>query len=75
MTHHFFQIEKHSSANRLSQDLNRINNWTFQWKTSFKPDPSKQTQKVIFSRKLQKSTHATLNFNKNTVTQSVTQEH
>ena len=63
------------SANKLNQDLNRINNWAFQWKMSFNPDPSKQAQEVIFSRKLQKSTHPTLSFNKNAVTQSVAQKH
>ena len=42
---------------------------------SFNPDPSKQAQEVIFSRKLQKSTHPTLSFNNNTLTQSVTQKH
>ena len=42
---------------------------------SFNPDPSKQDQEVTFSRKLQKSTHPTLSFNNNTVTQSVTQKH
>ena len=42
---------------------------------SFNPDPSKQAHQVIFSRKLQKSTHLTLSFNNNTVTQSVTQKH
>ena len=42
---------------------------------SFNPDPSKQAQEVIFSGKLQKSTHPTLCFNNNTVTQSVTQNH
>ena len=66
--------DKHLSANKLNQDLNRINNWAFQWKMSFNPDPSKHAQKVIFSRKLQKSTHPTLSFNNNTVTQSVTQK-
>ena len=65
----------HSSANKLNQDLNRINNWTFQWKMSFNPDPNKQAQKVIFSPDLQKSTHHTLSFINNTVTQSVTQKH
>ena len=55
--------------------MNRINNWAFQWKMSFNPDPSKQAQEVIFSRKLQKSTHPTLSFNNNTVTQFVTQKH
>ena len=66
---------KHLSANKLNQDLNRLNNWAFQWKMSFNPHPSKQAQEVIFSHKLQKSTHPTLSFNNNTVTQSVTQKH
>ena len=42
---------------------------------SFNPDSSKQAQEVIFSRKLQKSTHPTLSFNNNTATQSVTEKH
>ena len=67
--------DKHLSANKLKQDLNRINNWAFQWKMSFDPDASKQAQEVIFSRKLQKSTHPTVSFNNTTVTQSVTQNH
>ena len=66
---------KHLSANKLNQDLSRINNWAFQWKISFNPDPRKQAQEVTFSRKLQKSTHPTVNFDNNTVTQSVTQKH
>ena len=41
----------------------------------FNPDPSKKAQNAIFSPKLQKSTHPTLSFNNNTVTQSVTQKH
>ena len=52
-----------------------INNWAFQWKMSFNPDTSKQAQEVIFSPKLQKSTHLTLSFSNNTVTHSVTQKH
>ena len=50
-------------------------NWAFRWKMSFNPDPSKQAQEVIFSRKLQKSIHPTLSFNNNTVTQSEIQKH
>ena len=42
---------------------------------SFNPDPSKQAQEVIFSRKLQKSTHPTLSFNNNKISQWVTQKH
>ena len=64
-----------SICQQINQDLNRINNWAFQWKMSFNPDPSKQAQEVIFSCKLQKSTHPTLSFNNNTLTQSVTQKH
>ena len=67
--------DKHLLANKLNQDLNTINIWAFQWKMSFNPDLSKQAQEVIFSRKLQKSTHPTLSFNNNTVSQSVTQKH
>ena len=63
------------SANKLNQDLIIINNWAFQWKVSFNPGPSKQAQEVIFSRKPQKSTHPTLSFNNNTVTQSENQKH
>ena len=43
-----------SSAINLNNDLNKIKNWAIQWKMNFKPDPSKQAQEVIFSRKLQK---------------------
>ena len=66
---------KNLSANKLNQDLSRINNWAFQWKMSSNPDPRKQDKEVTFSRKLQKSTHPTLSFNNSTVTQSVTQKH
>ena len=63
------------SANNLNDDLNRINNWAFQWKMSFNPDPSKQAQEVLFSCKIQKSSQPSLIFNNNIVTQSLTQEH
>ena len=33
-------------------DLDKINNWAYQWKISFTPDPSKKPQEVIFSRKV-----------------------
>ena len=38
-------------------------------------NPSKKAQEVIFSRKLQWSTHPRLSFNNNTVTYSITQKH
>ena len=33
----------------LNEDLDKINNWSYQWKMSFNPDPSKKAQEVIFS--------------------------
>ena len=68
-------FDKDLSAKNLNDDLNRINNWAFQWKMSFNPDPNKQAQEVIFSRKIQKSSQPSLIFNNNIVTQSLTQKH
>ena len=62
-------FDKDLSANNLKDDLNRINNWAFQWKMTFHPDPKKQAQEVIFSCKIQKSSPPSLIFNNNIVTQ------
>ena len=43
-----------TSANDLNEDLEIINNWAFQWKIKFFPDPAKQAHEVIFSRKAKK---------------------
>ena len=40
-----------TSASDINNDLKLISNWAFQWKMSFKPDPSKQAQQIIFSGK------------------------
>ena len=66
---------KQLSAQKLNEDSNKINHWTFQWKMSFDPDPSKQTQEVIFSCKLQKSVYPPLYFNNITVAQTTIQKH
>ena len=52
----------HTSATALSQDLNAITNWAFQWKMTFNPDLSKQAQEVIFSRKIKKLLHPAFSF-------------
>ena len=39
------------STDQLNSDLEKISNWAHQWKMSFNPDPKKQAQEVIFSRK------------------------
>ena len=63
------------SGINLNGDLEKISNWDFQWKMSFNPDINKQTQKVIFSLKLQKSNHPSLTFKGTSVTQSEIQKH
>ena len=59
----------------MNGDLSKISNWTFQWKMSFNPDPSKQTQEVIFSRKIQKTCHLSIYFNNKSVKQVRSQKH
>ena len=63
------------SVKNLNDDLSRINNWAFEWKMSFNPDPNKQAPEVLFSRKIQKSSQTSLIFNNNIVTHSRTQKH
>ena len=45
------------TAKELNNDLVKINRCAYQWKMSFKPDPSRQAQEVIFSRKTKKEYH------------------
>ena len=52
-----------------------IYNWAFQWKMNFNPDPTKQAQKVIFSRQTKKLSHSSLVFNNEKVAQSIYQKH
>ena len=54
--------------------MKKVNEWAFQWKTSFNPNPSKQTQVVIFNRKLKRPTHPPLVLNNN-VSQTFSQKH
>ena len=50
-----------------SNTSSKISRWAFQWKTSFKPDPKKQAQGVIFSRKSKVISHSRLVFNNNVI--------
>ena len=63
------------SGNILNNDLSKINNCAYQWKTSFNSDPSKQAQEVIFSRKIKKTSHPDLIFNNSKVIQSPYRKH
>ena len=63
------------SANLLNSDLSKINEWALQWKMSFNPDPIKQAQEVIFSRKTSKRNHPGLTFNNNIVNLTTKHKH
>ena len=51
-----------TSANALNKDLQKISEWAYQWKMSFKPDQNKQDQEAIFSRKITESSHLQISF-------------
>ena len=55
------------SANLLNSDLSKIDKWALQWKMSFNPDPTKQAQEIIFSRKTSQRNHPGLMFNNSIV--------
>ena len=66
---------RNSTVNDLNSDLMKISNWAFQWKMRFNPDPNKQAQEVIFSRKINKIDHPPLYFNQNLVKPSSSHRH
>ena len=51
------------SCDNLNSDLLKINNWAYQWKMSFNPDPNKQAAEVIFSHKVEHHLHQPIYFN------------
>ena len=51
-----------TSASDLNEDLEKIGNWAFKWKMNFNPDPNKQAQEIIFSRKKTASLHPVVYF-------------
>ena len=52
-----------TSVSDIKKDLKLVSDWAFQWKISFNPGLIKQAQKIIFSRKKMKSSHASVYFN------------
>ena len=66
---------KNNSASQLNNDLNKVSDWAYTWKMSFNPDPSKQAQEVIFSRKCTKEDHPPIYFSDIAVTQTMVQKH
>ena len=73
--HLLFPFSVTTSSNELNNDLKKISDWAFQWKMSFNPDPSKQAQEVIFSRKLKNVSHPPLVFNNANVSSCKSQKH
>ena len=51
----------------LNSDLSIINNWAYQWKMCFNPDPNKQATEIIFSRKTNQQLHPPIYFNNSPV--------
>ena len=67
--------DSNTSALELNNGLAKINRWAFQWKMSYNPDPKKQAQEVIFSRKSKATSHPPLVFNNNNVMQAASHKH
>ena len=63
------------TANDLNNDSAKINDWTYQWKINFNPDPFKQAQEALFSIKIKRLNHPCLHFNNNPVNQKPLQKH
>ena len=64
-----------NTSQKLNNDLDKISLWANKWKLYFDPDPSKQAQELIFSRKINKVYHPPLLFNNSTVQQISPQKH
>ena len=64
-----------NSTNLLNSNPPRINEWDLQWKMSFNPDPTKQAQEIIFSRKTSQRNHPGLMFNNSIVNVTTIHKH
>ena len=62
-----------TSANDLNHDLDKISEWAFQWKMN--PEPTKQDQEIIFSKKKTVSIHLVGYFNNSLVNSTATHKH
>ena len=66
---------KEESASDLTNDLDMISKWAYNWKMSFNPDPGKPAQEVLFSRKNSNITHPIIHFNNVQVQRANQQRH
>ena len=67
--------DPNAAAIDLNNDLAKINDWTNQSKMNFEPDPFKQAQEVLFSRRIKSRNHSCLHFNNNSVNRTPLQKH
>ena len=77
-TSHFSKVQDiNRSANELNCDLEKVSNWAYQWKMQFNPDPNKQANEVIFSRKSNSNSfpYPPVKFNENNITKCSYQKH
>ena len=67
----------YKSASNLNYDLEKISYWAYQWKMQFNPDPSKQANQVIFSRKTNSNnlSYPPIKFNNNNISKCPHQKH
>ena len=65
------------SANERNYDLEKVSNWAYQWKMLFNPDPNKQANEVIFSRKSNPNSfpNPLVKFDENIITKCSYQKH
>ena len=63
------------SASRLYNDIVKMRDWTFNWKMSFNPNPTKQAKEVIFSKKLILGIQPSLSLINSLIEQTTTQKH
>ena len=68
-------IDINESANNLNSDLEKITKWAHQWKMQFNPDPNKQANQVIFSKKLNGISYPSVKFNNNDIAKCSDQKH
>ena len=59
----------------LNHNLSNISEWAVQWKMNFNPDPCKQAQELLFSRKISSKRHPSLHFSDKPVYQVQLQKH
>ena len=57
--------------------MEKVSNWACQWKMQFDPDPNKQANEVVFSRKSNSNSflYPPVKFNENNITKCSYQKH